>query len=71
MRAVTELIGKVFSAFNNLNYALLLTLNYYILSERTATATHRHLDYCTVVLLFDISAINSYDYKYLSVTFLL
>ncbi len=41
--------GIAFSVFNNLNYALLLTLNYYIPQERTVTATYRHLDYCGTV----------------------
>ncbi len=37
--AFSELIGIVFSAFNNLNYALLLTLNYYILQDSDCNAS--------------------------------
>ncbi len=49
-RAFTECIRIVFSAFNNLNYALLLLLNYSIL-ERIATAMYLHFDFLQYILV--------------------
>ncbi len=42
---IRKLIWIIFSAINNINSALHLTQTYCIPPERTAAATHRHLDY--------------------------
>ncbi len=42
---IRKIIWIIFSAINNINSALHLTQTYSIPPERTAAATHRHLDY--------------------------
>ncbi len=42
---IRKIIWIIFSAINNINSALHLTQTYCIPPERTAAATHRHLDY--------------------------
>ncbi len=42
---IRKIIWIIFSAINNINSALHITQPYCILTERTAAATHHHLDY--------------------------
>ncbi len=42
---IRKIIWIIFSAINNINSALHLTQTYCIPPDRTATATHYHLDY--------------------------
>ncbi len=53
---IRKIIWIIFSAINNINSALHLTQTYCIPPERTAAATHRHLDYFGSA--FEIFAIN-------------